>query len=193
MPISYKTFSEKELLLDFSDFDKREFGFNYKTHFKRRKQFNDKKSLIKFMEITQPLDCFVSVARFGDVRGMKNWLGSDFLIDLDCENWKEINAYARVEADAIQILDILDKKFGIRKDIVVNETGTKGYHIIISDDKIQMLKSGERGEIVNYFTMKYKIKTIDAQCSCDIHRLRRIEGTYNSKSGNLCSRLKTLL
>jgi len=178
--------SSNPLLLDFSDIEKREFGFLYSGSFKRKMQFFNKESLIKFMTMVKPKDCFVSNARYESPISISDFIGCDFFLDIDTEDGKIENVYA----DALLALEILEKDFGF-KNIVMNKSGFKGYHLIVSDECVQDITPNERSEMVQYFQMKYKIASIDAQCSCDIHRLRRIEGTVNSKSGLLCKRLIT--
>jgi len=174
------------LLLDFSDIDKREFGFLYSGDFKRKMQFLNKETLIKFINMIKPKDCFVSNARYETPCSISGFIGCDFFLDIDTEDGIIENAYS----DALLTLKILEKDFGF-KNIVMNKSGFKGYHLIVSDECVQDLTPNERDEMVQYFQMKYKIKSIDAPCTCDIHRLRRIEGTVNSKSGLLCKRLIT--
>lgn len=180
-----ESFTKSELLLDFSDIENREFGFSYSGQFKRKMQFLNNDALIKFISIVKPKDCFVSVARYKSPCQMEGWLGSDLLFDFD----SDVGGFKYSYADMINGVKVLREDFGL-KNIKVNHTGSKGYHIIVIDDLIQKMTSGERQEVADYLTMKYKLKTLDTVCTCDIRRLRRLEGTVNSKTNRLCKRLK---
>ncbi len=183
---SLSNLSNNELLLDFSDIESREFGFFFSGTFRRKMQFQKKKALIKFISMVKPCDCFVSVARYVNPCKMIGWFGSDFFLDIDIEDGNIKSIYN----EALTAIDVLKNDFGLKK-IILNKSGSKGYHVVVFDDVIQKMYSDERGEIVDYLVYKYALKHIDPPCSCDIHRLRRIEGTINSKSGVICKRLLT--
>jgi len=177
----------KELFLcDFKDIKHREFGFNFKSGFVRKKQFCSVEKLVGYIERNQPLDCYVSIARYSNPKSMGGWLGSDLLFDIDISGGN----VRRVYNEALCIFDVLKSDFGL-DHVVLNASGSKGYHVLVFDDVIQRMSSGDRREVVDYLMVKYDVVHIDAPSSCDIHRLRRLEGTRNSKSGLFCKRLKT--
>lgn len=176
--------SSSELLLDFSEIEHREFGFVYSGYFKRKMQFLNRDALIRFIDMVRPKDCFVSVARYENPCRMDGWLGSDFFVDIDIESGE----VGLIYDEALRIFEVLKSDFGLKK-IVLNKSGSKGYHVVVFDDEIQDLIAGERQEIADYLILKHKATHIDTPCSCDIHRLRRLEGTVNSKSGKICKRL----
>lgn len=183
-----KVFIREELKIDFSEIEKREFGFVYSGSFRRKHQFKDKESLVRFIEMVSPSDCFVSNARYIDPRTMTGLLGCDFFIDMDGEIGKTDSLFFDVQ----RCLKVLVEDFGF-KNIIVNKSGAKGYHLIVSDEVVQDLSPNERDEMIQYIQEKYKIKSIDVPCTCDLHRVRRLEGTINSKSGVICKRLKTII
>jgi len=182
--ISLEVFSKDELLLDFSEMEHREFGFVFSGKFKRKMQFDTKEKLIRLLDMVKPKDCFVSNARYLDPCHMDGFLGCDFFIDIDND------VLSVAYSDTLSAIKVLERDFGFKK-LIMNKSGCKGYHIVISDECVQDLSSGERDEMVQYLQIKYKAESIDAPCTCDIHRLRRLEGTINSKSGNHCKRLIT--
>lgn len=184
--VSSSSLSNSELLLDFSDIESREFGFFFSGTFRRKMQFLEKKALIKFISMVKPRDCFVSVARYENPRKMDGWIGSDFFVDIDIEDGNIKSIYN----EALTSIDVLKNDFGLKK-IILNKSGSKGYHVVVFDEVIQKLHSADRGEMIDYLIYKYNLNHIDAPCSCDIHRLRRLEGTINSKSGVICKRLLT--
>lgn len=183
-----KVFIKEELKLDFSEIEKREFGFVYSGAFRRKLHFKNKEMLVYFIDMIRPLDSFVSNARYEDPKNMNGFIGCDFFIDIDGEIGKTDSLFYDVQL----CLQAMVEDFGF-KNIVVNKSGAKGYHIIVSDDSVQDLKPGERDEMIQYVQERYKVTSIDVPCSCDIHRVRRIEGTVNSKSGVICKRLKTII
>jgi len=167
------------------EIEKREFGFfvGSREHpiMVRKKRFSTQQSLEDFIRTHKPLDCFVSVAYYdGD-----EWIGADLFFDLDS---KENITLAR--ADAETVYEVLLDDFGL-KEVTMNFSGSKGYHVIATDEVIRELTTRDRREICDYLIGKYKVKTLDTKASIDVKRLRRIEGTINSKSGKLCSLIKS--
>lgn len=167
------------------EIEKREFGFFF-SHGQdpimvRKKRFSTQQSLEAFIRAHNPLDCFVSVAYYdGD-----EWIGADLFFDLDS---KENITLAR--ADAETVYEVLLDDFGL-KEVTMNFSGSKGYHIIATDKVIRELTTRDRREICDYLIGKYKVETLDTKASIDVKRLRRIEGTINSKSGKLCKMIKS--
>ncbi len=177
----------KDLIVwDFRDIKHREFGFNFKFGFVRKKEFGSVDELVGYIERNQPLDCFVSIARYNNPGKMEGWLGSDLFFDIDISGG-DVN---RVYNEALSVFDALKSDFGL-DNVVLNVSGSKGFHVLVFDDVIQRMSSSDRREVVDYLMVKYDVVHIDAPSSCDIHRLRRLEGTRNSKSGLFCKRLKT--
>ena len=103
-------------------------------------------------------------------------------------NSKENITLAR--ADAETVYEVLLDDFGL-KEVTMNFSGSKGYHVIATDEVIRELTTRDRREICDYLIGKYKVETLDTKASIDVKRLRRIEGTINSKSGKLCSLIKS--
>jgi len=186
MVVLLNSLSKDLVVWDFKDIEHREFGFNYVNGFVRKKQFNSVTDLVGYIERNQPLDCFVSIARYNNPGKMEGWLGSDLFFDIDISGGN-VN---RVYNEALSVFDVLKSDFGL-DNVVLNVSGSKGYHVLVFDDVIQRMSSSDRREVVDYLMVKYDAVHIDAPSSCDIHRLRRLEGTRNSKSGLFCKRLKT--
>jgi len=169
------------------EIEKREFGFFVGSRenpiMVRKKRFRTQEDLENFIRTHNPLDCFVSVAYYdGD-----EWIGADLFFDLDS---KENTALAR--ADAETIYEVLLDDFGL-KEVTMNFSGSKGYHVIATDEVIRELTTRDRREICDYLIGKYKVETLDTKASIDVKRLRRIEGTINSKSGKLCKAIKSTI
>ena len=184
------------VLFMISQIEKREFGFLFpsvsiekskKAVMARHKSFSSEKEVWNFIDETNPLDCFLSTAyyRKPSARKMeeKGWLGADLFFDLDNDK----KSLFDVKAEAQIIKHVLREDFGI-SDSQIIFSGAKGYHVVstINDTKVLGIGSMERREIIDYLKNKYRCRFIDSPASCDIHRLRRLPGTINSKSGKMC-------
>lgn len=199
------------------DIGYREFGFVFVTgqkynekkdvtepisHFNRKIGFATDEELWKYIRNKKPDDCYFSTAYWTFPRNACTpkgfWNGADLFFDLDS---KDLNL-AREEAEIVY--DDLQVGFGIQ-DIEMIFSGRKGYHVVgygyddpVLTTKLRMLKTVERGMIANYFLNKFgkndkiepRLTTIDREPTIDIHRLRRLPGTINSKSGTLCEVVK---
>jgi DNA primase small subunit len=169
---------------------RREFGFTFNGHLDRHFSFHQEKQLNRFILKYRPTEAFVSIAYYENPSGrpMKNkkWQGSDLFFDVDAVSIRD--AYM----DTKKILKSLQNDFGLDKaEIAVNFSGRRGYHtIVFSEDKgIQKLGGKERGEIIEFLKVRQGVENIDPIASTDIHRLRRLEGSQNAKSGKLCRRI----
>jgi Eukaryotic-type DNA primase, catalytic (small) subunit len=179
------------LVGDIPNIEQREFGFLFparegKLVMQRHLTFRSGNALRAFIEERKPLDCFLSIAYYKNpsARKMdaKGWKGADFYFDLDGSP-DEITA---VKGEAVVIRYALKDDFDIDSQLIFS--GCKGYHVVsmTDDDKVLTMASNARGEIVDYLKEKYKCRFIDGPCSRDVHRFRRLPGTVNSKSGNMC-------
>ena len=85
----------------------------------------------------------------------KVWEGADLVFDLDIHAEGKYGAYAfldKVKEDAIRIVEgFLCSDFGMsKKDISINFSGNRGYHIHARDKSYQEIGADERKEIVDY-------------------------------------------
>jgi len=139
---------------------RREFGWGtVEEKIKQRhKVFNNERELQNFLRREAPFYISYSIAyyEFPAMQPMsaKNWLGADLVFDLDQEmeyvNYKNLE---EVKTQALQLMDFLTHDFGFsRKEIKVNFSGHKGYHIHVCNDEVKQLGSEERREIVEYVT-----------------------------------------
>jgi predicted DNA primase small subunit len=169
--------------------DKREFGFVFendgKRSMSRRFSFSTDDELLDFIEMRKPLDCYVSVAYYKYPTQMKDWLGADLFFDFDCEE-----NVKRAYAEALTTYEVLLDDFALN-DVVMNFSGSRGYHVIAFDEEPHTLEQYARRQIAEYLIGRYHVETLDVPASCDIKRLRRLEGTINSKSGKLCERIQS--
>lgn len=176
---------------EIGDITKREFGFFFKSlsgknYMKRKFTFDSQEALVSFIRDGSPLDCYVSVAYYKYPAQMEGWLGASLFFDIDCKENLKL-AYA----DAITVYEALLDDFAL-KEVSLRFSGSKGYHVLAQDADPRVLGRHARQEIVDYLvgTYNFNVMTVDSPASCDIKRLRRIAGTVNSKSGELCKILK---
>jgi DNA primase small subunit len=178
------------------DIQRREFGFLFRSQkdekpvMVRHIAFLSDMALWKFIEKRKPSDCFLSTAYYHNPlakkMGDKGWEGADLFFDLDGDP-DELFA---VKGEATTIRYVLREDFDLDSQLIFS--GCKGYHILVLTDDKGALKLGkdERREIIDYLKEKYHCTFIDEAASCDVHRLRRLPGTVNSKSGKTCEIVK---
>ena len=193
------------------DIEKREFGFLFPSHIvgrgKDEKQGKDKKqkpimsrhlsfpsddAVWRYIEKRKPLDCFYSTAYYEHPSALKmdekGWLGADLFYDLD--GAVEYMSKIRAEAATIEYALKLKGENGFAlESIEVFFSGAKGYHVVASDVDIRKMEGDARVDMVDYLVGKYKCEFIDVPASTDTHRLRRMPGTKNSKSGKFCEKI----
>ena len=158
-------YKENELVFP-GRFGRREFGFmfigdNYMLRhisFKRRNQINN------FLIQRIPSHVYYSSAYYEkpNARTMqeKNWLGADLIFDLDAdhikgsENMSYEGMLSQVKKEILKLLNnFLLSDFGFdEKFIKIAFSGGRGYHIHVTDPRVNQLKSSERREIVDYVT-----------------------------------------
>jgi len=147
-----------------ADFDiplieQREFGIgNRKKIDSRHLSFASAADLRSYLVSNTPLFVSYSTAyyRYPDATPMqkKSWEGADLVFDLDIHAEGKYGAYAlleQVKGDARRLMDLLKDDFGISgKDIFINFSGNRGYHVHVRDKSYQEAGSDERKEIVDY-------------------------------------------
>jgi DNA primase small subunit len=122
------------------------------------------------LAIDAPLFISYSVAyyEFPDMRPMerKNWLGADLVFDLDADHlelpckarhgskWVCDECLGAVKDESIKLVEqFLIPDFGFsRKEIGLNFSGNRGYHIHVTDKSVRELGAYARREIVDYLT-----------------------------------------
>ncbi|HDI72792.1 MAG: DNA primase catalytic subunit PriS [Candidatus Altiarchaeales archaeon] len=140
------------------EIERREFGVGtLKDKIKiRHKSFKSERELQNFLRREAPFFISYSAAYYEFPQNQpmkeKNWLGAELVFDLDIEmDFLDASRLQRVRDEAINLVDFLVEDFGIsERDIQVNFSGSKGYHIHVLNEKIKNLGSDERREIVDY-------------------------------------------
>lgn len=145
--------------LDIPGIEKREFGIgNRKKIDSRHLSFASTADFRSYLVSNTPLFVSYSTAyyRYPDATPMqkKSWEGADLVFDLDIHAEGKYGPYAqlgKVKEDAIRLIDLLSSDFGISKrDISINFSGNRGYHIHVYDRGYQEIGSDERKEIADY-------------------------------------------
>lgn len=144
--------------------EKREFGFGFdkKIDF-RHKRFNTNKELGQYLATNGPLYVSYSVAYYTapEARPMvnKNLEGSDLVFDIDVhdckfhdENFVCDVCLERAKDMTVNLIEeFLVPDFGInKKDIWINFSGNRGYHVHVDDSKYLNMTSDMRAEMIDY-------------------------------------------
>ena len=156
-------------------------------------------------------------ANYDTTKSIIDWIEKENEIPLSLSDQKIVDKYKQHLHDDIGILkvkrverlntiekvyDITVKDseafFGGHNPILLHNSGSKGYHVVAygyRDNpeltrKLRNLDGHARAEIIDYFTDGWEIQSIDREATVDVHRLRRIPGTINSKSGKMCEIVK---
>ena len=145
--------------------ESREFGFGgweKKIEF-RHIHVRNEEELRSRLVSEAPLYISHSVAyyEFPDARPMvrKNWLYADLVFDLDasehtCGKFTCLHCMDKVKEEAHQLIeDFLLSDFGFsRKELTINFSGSRGYHVHVRSDAVASLDREARREIADYVT-----------------------------------------
>lgn len=129
---------------------------------KRHKSFGSFNEVSEYLVGMAPAHVYYSVAYY-DMPGaprmdQKGWQGADLIFDLDADHLPGAKmTYSdmldHVKAESLKLADFLIDDFGFSEDnIELVFSGGRGYHFHVYDDKIVLLDSAERREIVNYIS-----------------------------------------
>ena len=150
--------------------DEREFGigdFERKIAY-RHISFKSDDELRRYMIANAPpyVSCSAAYYRFPAGRPMtaKGWTGSELVFDLDANDmhlecqgvhgssWVCGNCLEMVKAETLKLIEeFLIPDFGFsEKEILVNFSGNRGYHVHVKSDVVMKLGSDSRKEISDY-------------------------------------------
>jgi DNA primase small subunit len=172
------------------DIPRREFGFHFDKKIIRHLQFTSMGELTAYVVKFNPTDiyCSASFYTYPSEKNMdkKEWFGSELIFDIDgkdlgmdCINRNDLSV---VKKEVKKLIKILEKDFN-SKQIQIYFSGNNGFHIHVLDEKYYSLNASDRRDIANYILSK-DVK-IDAAVTMDIHRIFRMIGSINNKSGNV--------
>jgi len=163
----------------------REFGFGSfsKKIAVRHRSFNDERELLDYMKKEAPAHVNHSTARykFPDTdMPNKERLGTDLIFDIDVgdlnlpcakehgEKWVCEKCFEALKNETLKLRDFLSDDFGFdEKEMIINFSGSRGYHLRIQNEKILELDENDRKEITNYLSFEINmdefVKEIDGR------------------------------
>lgn len=144
--------------------EQREFGFGVEKKIDfRHKRFGTNEELRNYLITNVPFYVSYSVARYAapEAKPMasKMMLGSDLVFDIDVHGCTRHDdkfvcseCLGRAKAQVVRLIeDFLAPDFGIsKKDISINFSGNRGYHVHVLDGRYLDLSAKARLELVNY-------------------------------------------
>ncbi len=152
--------------------DEREFGvgdLERKIAY-RHMQFKSNDEFRKYMIANAPpyVSCSSAYYHFpaGRPMSVKGWIGSELIFDLDANDmhldcqkvhgnsWVCDNCMENVKAETLKLIeDFLIPDFGFsEKEIKVNFSGNRGYHVHVNSEAIMRLDTDSRKEISDYIS-----------------------------------------
>lgn len=147
-------------------FGRREYGFIFFDggYIQRHLAFSSEADLYSFLRSRLPSHIYHSAAYYENpgapTMGEKGWMGADLIFDLDADHvpgsigmgYKGM--LEAVKDQVIRLIDeFLEQDMGFKSsEMTISFSGARGYHVHIRHQKILMLKSHERREIVDYIT-----------------------------------------
>ena len=209
----FKDYYSKHRVAAPDDIEKREFGVGTleKKIVSRHKQFKSEYELGNCLRLDAPFYISYSVAYYEfpkNPMGTKNWLGADLVFDIDVPvdliNYKNME---RAKDETQKLIEFLRDDFDFKKkDLEINFSGNKGYHIHVSTPGILKLGKDERREIVDHITgtgldlrldSSWRSRIVELIKHADIEELERISGVGRNtaekimeKKGNIIKQLE---
>jgi len=156
-----------------SDMHRREYGFGSfaKKITIRHRSFPDERAFLDYIKKEAPAHVNHSIARYkfpgADVEmDEKDRLGADLIFDIDVGDlglpcakehdpgWVCEDCFAGLKEEITKLKDFLSQDFGFTgKEMVINFSGSRGYHLRIEDERLQSLDEGARKELVGYLSL----------------------------------------
>ena len=141
----------------------REWGFlffttNQRSGMRRHLSFTSSDELNTYLKTMVPAHAYYSTAYYAHPSAAqmadKEWLGADVIFDLDADHIVR-GPYdvmlARVKEELLKLIDMLTLELGFAKrDLHINFSGGRGYHVHLPLLSVRGWDSSERRELVNY-------------------------------------------
>jgi len=151
--------------------NQREFGFGSfaKKIAIRHRAYKDEKELLAYLKKEAPAHVNHSTARYefpgSEEMREKNRIGTDLIFDIDVgdlklnhgheKGWVCEECFVALKEEARKLVDFLTDDFGFsEKELSVNFSGSRGYHVRIRNDKILSLDEKARKEICGYLSLE---------------------------------------
>lgn len=170
--------------------DEREFGYQRADdRFVRHLAISNMSELWSMVMREYPIGLYCSNSRYrhpGAPMAEKQWISAELIFDIDGESREKLPT-----ADVKELVDLLRWKFAIPADAIsVYFSGNKGFHVHIKECEYDRLGSYGRHCIAQH--IKSSGVSLDTQVTSDIHRIFRMPGSLNNKSGMPKVRVKDL-
>lgn len=141
----------------------REWGFlffntNQKSGMRRHISFTSPDEVSAYLKSMVPAHVYYSTAYYAHPGAAqmsdKDWLGADVIFDLDADHIVH-GPYdvmlARVKEELFKLIDMLTGELGFaRRDLHINFSGGRGYHVHLPLLSVRGWDTNERRELVNY-------------------------------------------
>jgi len=155
----------------------REFGFGSlaKKVTMRHRSFKDEKELMDYLKREAPAHVNHSLSRYefpgeSEMRN-KNRLGTDLIFDIDVgdlelrhnhdKDWVCEKCFAALKEEAQKLLGFMTDDFGFsEKELSVNFSGSRGYHVRLKCDMMLNLDEGARKEICGYLSLDMDLEEL---------------------------------
>ncbi len=216
-----------------AEIEKREFGYGLQNKIDlRHVSFPDEQEFYKFLAGEAPRYISYSAALYErpDARPMpkKGFLGAELVFEFDahCEHGRIVcpDCLGKAKQDTFRLIEeFLVPDFGLsKKEITVNFSGARGYHIHVDNDWARELGRDSRREIAEFITgsgvdpkklppesvwarklagargkkrvekFRETVLDIDVNVTVDISRLMRVPDTLHGGTGLLAARVRDL-
>jgi len=145
-----------------AEVEKREFGTGTleRKIAVRHKSFESVNELNNYLKREAPYFISYSAAYYefpqNQPMDTKNWLGADLVFDVDIDmEFLNYNGMGAAKQETQKLIDFLTNDFSFSlSELNINFSGSKGYHIHLSNPVVLELGRSERREIVDYVTAK---------------------------------------
>lgn len=142
----------------------------------RHKSFKSEDELNRYLKFNAPFYISYSAAYYEfpeNEISRKNWLGADLIFDFDAEmDFIKPKKIKVIWNEILKLLDFLKEDFGFSaKDIKVNFSGSKGFHVKVFDERIRKLGKEERREILDYVTANRLLDDIEKSAFFEIKEI----------------------
>ncbi len=145
---------------DIPGIESREFGAGHHKKIEgRHLAFSNLSAFRSYLQSNIPFFVSHSISYYGfpgaTPMQKKQWKGADLVFDLDLHSEGKYEVYPKLAEmkREVQTLvnDFIVNDFGIhRKEVVINFSGNRGYHVHVRDPKFLLLGGEERRELVDY-------------------------------------------
>ena len=188
-----KYYQTKRIQLD--HIEKREIAINPFTSptMERRLSFTNNEEFNVFLAKRCPKNVFRSAGYFKQPYQAKledkRLLRCDLIFDIDADHFAHTTKFKLMEMDLDRAKEetftlinrVLIDRFGIdTKDISIQFSGYRGYHVIVTNRRYQLLTGSSRNMIAEFVS---GYSHIDKPVTKDVHRLIRLEGSLHGKTG----------